>query len=91
MRIFATLTALLVAAGANAAILHTDAASFDAATSDPVVTALPHSGYVGNSAVVDDLTFTTLSGALYFGYVREWSTVLDGPELAVDGRAKRRP
>jgi len=84
--------ALLVLAAPSEAVLitYSNKASFLADTGATSATgALPNLGNVGATHTVGSVTFTTLSGDLFFGVfgtaVPDWSTLLPGNELAISG------
>ncbi len=82
--------ALLTLAAPSEAVLITYAnkASFLADTGATSATgALPDIGDAGSAELVGTVTFTTLSGTLFFGTgdASQWSTVLPGNELAISG------
>jgi hypothetical protein len=88
-RKFALVCAIgLLASPAVSATFYSDAASFGAATTGAVTTALPNSGPVGlGPEEVGPFSFTSNAGNLNFGTggAAEWSTLLDGPDLAISG------
>ena len=86
--IYVAAAVCLTASTANAASFHyNDEAGFDALAGTTISVPLPDADDVGvGPYAVGPLTFTSNSGALFFGGTDHWSTLIAGEELAISGK-----